>query len=324
MKKQKPTQYPQTRKGKIHDQHFKELIQSFFKETMEFLIPNHVHKIDFTCIEFLNQEFFHDKSPHKSGKKLLDVVAKVKFLNPDNSIQQECAFILIHMEFQQQKQPDFAQRMFHYFCALTLKHGLPVYPIVLFTDKEKWRLPIASVYELELFGLKVLRYEYHLLKLSQLNWRNFLKSENPVVTALMTHMGYDLKERPLVKAAIIRILFKGKMEEHPDSLVLQNFIECYLRLNKQEDVIFRRAVGNQLPKYEAIDMHLAPKYKKMAHRILQEERALGKQEGKLEGKQEGKLEEKLEIARQMLAKNCKWDFITEITGVTKDQLEGRK
>ena len=47
----------------------------------------------------------------------------------------------------------------------------------------------------------------------------------------------------------------------------------------------------------------------------------GKQEGKLEGIQEGEFKSKLEIARQMLAKNCKWDFITEITGVTKKQLD---
>jgi hypothetical protein len=40
----------------------------------------------------------------------------------------------------------------------------------------------------------------------------------------------------------------------------------------QEEVIFRRAVSDQLTKYEATDMGLVPQYKIIAHKILQAER----------------------------------------------------
>ena len=87
----------------------------------------------------------------------------------------------------------------------------------------------------------------------------------------------------------------------------------------------------------------------MAHKILQEQWIETYHDEKLEGKQkrrlqaklvariegwiEGKLEGyhtglkigrqqcKLEVARQMFAKNCDWDFITDVTGVTQEQLE---
>ena len=47
----------------------------------------------------------------------------------------------------------------------------------------------------------------------------------------------------------------------------------------------------------------------------------GKIEGRKEGIKEGKAEEKLEIARKMLEKNADINFIIEVTGLTKEEIE---
>ena len=47
----------------------------------------------------------------------------------------------------------------------------------------------------------------------------------------------------------------------------------------------------------------------------------GRKEGKIEGRKEGKAEEKLEIARKMLEKNADINFIIEVTGLTKEEIE---
>ena len=47
-------------------------------------------------------------------------------------------------------------------------------------------------------------------------------------------------------------------------------------------------------------------------------------EGKIEGKTEGKVEEKKEIAKIMLKKNMSIELISEITGLTKEEIETLK
>ena len=44
-------------------------------------------------------------------------------------------------------------------------------------------------------------------------------------------------------------------------------------------------------------------------------------QGRKEGRKEGKAEEKLEIARKMLEKNADINFIIEVTGLTKEEIE---
>ncbi len=47
----------------------------------------------------------------------------------------------------------------------------------------------------------------------------------------------------------------------------------------------------------------------------------GREEGREEGKREGKEEEKIEIAKKMLKKGEKIEYIIEITGLTKEEIE---
>ena len=93
------------KKEKIdHDQIFKTLFKSFFREFLEGFLPEIAEEIDFSSVNFLDQEFFTDIN--KGRKKLLDLVAEVKLKSGEEE------FILLHTEFQASK-PDFLR-----FCRL--------------------------------------------------------------------------------------------------------------------------------------------------------------------------------------------------------------
>ena len=78
--------------GKIdHDQIFKTLFREFFKEFLEGFLPRVAEEVDFTRVEFLDQEFFTDIN--KGRKKLLDLVAKVSLKSGEDE------YILLHTEF---------------------------------------------------------------------------------------------------------------------------------------------------------------------------------------------------------------------------------
>ena len=126
-----------------HDQIFKTLIKEFFQEFMFLFMRDTAQEIDFSNVEFLEQEFFTDIN--KGRKKLLDLVAKVRLKNGKEE------FVLIHTEFESRKPAadEFPVRMFKYFCQLFLRFGKPIIPIVVFTDDRKWRSNVPDEYKIQ-------------------------------------------------------------------------------------------------------------------------------------------------------------------------------
>ena len=90
-----------------HDQIFKTLVKEFFKEFLDLFLPEISEEIDFSRVEFLEQEFFTDIN--RGRKKLMDIVAKVHLKNGAEE------YILIHTEFESRKPGErdrFPERMF--------------------------------------------------------------------------------------------------------------------------------------------------------------------------------------------------------------------
>jgi hypothetical protein len=202
-----------------HDQLFKELIETLFKDFIRLFWPDKAKDIDFRHTHFLQQEVFSSKAPRK-GEKRLDIVAEVK-------IKGQLRHILIHVEHQSKRQSEFPKRMFNYFCHLWLTHQKDIFPIALFSDDEKWIRPIPDHFEIEISGTKVLDFKYELVKLKNLNWRDYLQTENPAAVALMSKMGYKKQEMPRIKAEISRILVTGKVRNHPKTAIIDNFVQYY-------------------------------------------------------------------------------------------------
>ncbi|MDI4647210.1 Rpn family recombination-promoting nuclease/putative transposase [Cohnella hashimotonis] len=110
-----------------HDEAFKKLLQTFFKEFIQLFFPELDEWIDYFHTRLLMQELLVDIVG--SEARQLDLLMETKLKGQD-------AYILFHLEPQSYRDPKFAERMFIYFSRLFEKyrkaHKLIV-PIAIFT-----------------------------------------------------------------------------------------------------------------------------------------------------------------------------------------------
>jgi predicted transposase/invertase (TIGR01784 family) len=259
-----------------HDQIFKTLFREFFKEFLEGFLPWVAEEVDFSSVEFLDQEFFTDIN--KGRKKLLDLVAKVKLRDGKEE------FILLHTEFQASK-PDsreFPERMFKYLCQLFLRFGKSVIPVVVFSDDRKWRKEVPDTYSMNFKGTEYLRFFYHSIKLKHYNWREFIQSGNPLIYALMAKMDYDKKEIVRLKADFLRLVLNAERNQVRRSLLVE-FIENYVILKDRDLKEFNTLITT------------APELKEIKKMVTVYE-----EKGMQKGMQKGMLEGRLETTRNAI------------------------
>src|SRR6266404_8814927 len=211
-----------------HDRLFKELLTTFFADFLDLFLPELSAYLDRTKIEFLDKEVFTDVTA--GAKHEADLVAKARFRGQES-------FFLVHLEHQAQPQAEFSQRMFGYFAALHSRHHLPVYPIALFSHASLQAEP--DEYLVAFPDLDVLRFRYRVIQLNRLNWRDFVRQANPVASALMARMGMAVEERPRVKLECLRLLVTLRLDPARMRLI-SGFIDSYLRLNAQEELLFEQ------------------------------------------------------------------------------------
>ena len=264
-----------------HDQIFKRLIEAFFREFMELFCPTEAQLIDFSTVEFLRKEHFTDVE--RGLRRRLDLVAKVGLKAGGEK------FVLVHGEFEaSRKEQGFPRRMFKYFCQLFLRYNTEIVPIAVFSDDARWRSPVPDHFELGLPGKTFVRFEFHLIKLKHLDYRQFLESNNPLAYALMAKMDYNRKRRVRLKADFLRLILACPVDPARRSLLVE-FVETYLPLAGREQTEFHQLVRSG-QEYVEVEQMITTYEKK------------GKKEGKKEGKQEGKQEDLILLLEKKFGK----------------------
>ena len=211
-----------------HDQLFKELLTTFFVEFLDLFFPSILEYLDPDTISFIDKELFTDVT--QGEKKTLDIVASAKF-------QQQNYSFLIHIENESRSNTDFNQRLFRYFCTLFLKYNRPIYPIVVFSYDSPRRLD-QSNFVIDFPDKQVLNFDYQIVQLNRLDWRDFLQQKNPIAAALMSKMKIDNSDRPKVKAECLRLLVTLQLDPAKMQLI-SGFIDTYLNLDQQEEAVFQ-------------------------------------------------------------------------------------
>jgi hypothetical protein len=201
-------------------------------------------------------------------KKLVDIVALAKFQEQDYSF-------LVHVENQASNAPEFNRRMFRYFCSLFLKYDRPIYPIVVFSYDSPQRLD-KSDFVIDFPDKQILKFDYEIVQLNRLDWRNFLQQKNPVAAALMAKMKIDKQDRPTVKAQCLRLLVTFKLDPAKMQLI-SGFVDSYLRLNSNEEALFQSELGTMETREQEQIMQITTSWK-----------------------EEGRIEEKLAITLRLL------------------------
>jgi hypothetical protein len=207
-----------------HDRLFKELLSNFFLEFVDLFLPDVSAYLDKEAgIVPIDKEVFTDVTAGE--KHEVDLLMQVKFRGED-------AFFLIHIENQAYQQNEFPKRMFRYFSRLHEKYDIPVYPVVVFSfDTPKRAEP--NRYAVAFPGKTVLNFEYAVIQLNRLSWRDFVKQPNPVASALMAKMKMAVDDRPKVRLECLRLLATLKLDPARSKLI-GGFIDSYLNLTATE------------------------------------------------------------------------------------------
>ncbi len=221
-----------------HDQLFKRLLNLFFAEFMQAFFPEASRLIDFQEVHF-EPEVVYTDTP-LGERRQIDVLVKTRLIGEDG-------MVLVHVEPQAQYQRTFNERMFLYFSYLYHKYRLRILPVALFTYDEEREEP--DNFEIGFEFLDVLRFRFYKLEPKKLNWRDYVKADNPAVGALMSKMCYTKEEKVQVKIEFVRMLARMRLDPARISFLI-NFFEYYLKLNEHEEELFRREMG-KLDKGEA-------------------------------------------------------------------------
>ena len=264
-----------------HDRLFKELLSTFFIEFIELFFPQVMTYLEPDSITFLDKEVFTDVTA--GDRYEADLLVQAQFQN-------RSSYFLIHVENQSYNQANFNKRMYRYFSRLHEKYDLPIYPVVVFSYDKPQKVAERS-YQLEFPDFKVLEFNYRVLQLNQLNWRDFLNQPNPVASALMAKMQISIEDRPKVKAECLRLLVTLKLDPAKMQLI-SGFIDIYLNLDESEEKVFQTELGTiELEEREEV-MEIVTSW--MRTGIKQ-----GREEGLLEGIQKGLQRETELVLRQL-------------------------
>ncbi|KYC36893.1 hypothetical protein WA1_45375 [Scytonema hofmannii PCC 7110] len=261
-----------------YDSPWKDILQTYFKEFMQFFFPAGHDLIDWTKkIEFLDKELEEVTKDAEIGRRFADKLVKLYLKNGEEE------WLLVHVEVQSQEESDFAARIYTYNYRIYDRYKKTVVSLAVLGDSNpNWK---PSQFGYSLFGC-TLNFQFPVVKLVDYQQRlsELEKDNNPFATVVMAHLAAlntisDRNERKVQKLALVRRLYEQGLQEQ-DVINLFAFIDWMMTLPPNLEVEFNKEV-------QQLEARQSMKYITSIERNAREE---GKKEGKEEGKEEGKKE----------------------------------
>lgn len=288
-----------------HDEAFKKLLEVFFKEFIELFFPQLMPLLDFGHARFLMQELLVDIVGEQS--RSLDLLLETK--SADSS-----AFVLVHLEPQSYRDPQFHERMFIYYSRLFERHRTQhklIIPIAIFTADEGTEEAdklVSAAGEHE-----ILKFHFFKIELRRLSWRRFVDSANPVAAALLAKMGYNKKEKREMRLHYLRMLLKlrNQLDEARLQLVM-SVGDLYFKPDKAEDRQLLDLLAAEFGEEEAELLELMPAWKRWGYEEGLEE---GLQQGMEKGVEKGLMLGKADMVQKLLNKGFQEDDIADMLDV---------
>jgi len=263
----------------IQDSPWKDILEQFFPEFLEFFFPEIYRDIDFTKgFEILNKELNKILKSSEIGKRIVDKLVKV-FLKDGNE-----KWLLIHIEIQGYPEKDFAKRIYIYNYRIFDRFEKEVISLCILTDTNPGFRP--NEYRVSRWGFEY-RFRFPIVKLIDYfdRWEELDNHPNPFVQAVRAYLktleteGNNQARYSWKKTFLLELYQRGFNRE--TILSLYRFIDWIMTLpEKLDDHIFE-----EITKLE--------EEKNMPY-ITTAER-IGIRKGKREGKREGFLESIYEI-----------------------------
>ncbi len=288
-----------------YDSPWKEVLERFFPQFMEFFFPDAHREIDWqkgwqSCDQEL-QQIVRDA---ELGKRLADKVMKVFRLRPSGATELpdgEELYVYAHIEVQGQHDAGFPERMFVYNYRLYDRHGRPVVSLaILGDDSRRWR-PDAFGYEM--WGCQMrLRFPVVKLRDYESRWAELETSANPFAVVVMAHLKTratrpDDESRLQWKLRLIRHVYAAAREpqEVPDLL---RFIDWMMKLSPELETRLE-------PEVKRIDAEAKMQYvtsweRRARERGLEQGIEQGLEQGIEQGLERGLLQGEATVLRRLL------------------------
>ena len=289
-----------------HDSAWKDILESYFKEFMEFFYPEIAQQIDWRApYETLDNELQSITTDAMIGKTFVDKLVKVK------SLQGREEVVLIHIEVQGQKEEEFSKRLFQYYCKLFSKYDQSILTLAVLTDShQSWH---PSNYQKEVFGFSVLTFNFKTHKLLDYQDKKpvLALSSNPFAIVVLVHLIFletkkDPKARFLMKLRLTRLLYdKGCGRDYVINLL--KVIDWALVIPKDLELEYKEQL-HELEEKKNIS------YVTSFERLSREEGLeQGLQQGLRQGLQQGRNKERYEMAKNLLAEGLSLDLVKKVT-----------
>lgn len=184
----------------------------------------------------------HRSSPGLLARAILDKELFTDF--PEGSLRQtdiltevftlegEPELILVHIEVQARRESDFAFRMWEYYSLLRFRHRKPIFPVVVYLAPGAGGLT-QETYSEGLFGREIVRFQYGVVGLPDLEADEYLQSDNELAPALAALMKSTRLKKAVRKFESLRRTARCEVDD-ARKLLLGNVIERYLRLTEGE------------------------------------------------------------------------------------------
>ncbi|WP_338788297.1 hypothetical protein [Metabacillus sp. FJAT-53654] len=270
-----------------YDGLWKKLIYELFEEFVLFFATDLYEKIDFLKEpEFLQQELFQEIINERKGRQVADQIVKV-FLKSG-----EEKWLLIHIEVQGDRDPDFAKRMFRYYYRIFDKYDQEIVAIALLTDTSKHFRP--NTFHRTSYGT-VLTYEYNIYKFIDQDKTKLLQSSNPFAIAVLAgklanEAKNDSEKRYRFKRKLIQLVLQKNDYPQEERYIYLSALIYFIDYLLQIPIELTQKLQNEIIlTKEEIEMmyldrnNLPPTFGELK-RLVREE---GREEGREKGIEEG-------------------------------------
>ena len=219
-----------------YDSPWKEVLEEYFEDFLEFFFPGISCEIDWEKGHtFLDKELQQVVQDAELGRRLADKLVQVWRKGGNET------WVLIHVEVQGQERPNFAKRMFVYNYRIFDRYDRPVVSLALLADQRPGWRPDSFGYEL--WGCKV-GIEFPVVKVTDYagKWEELEADPNPFAVCVMAYMKAqethgNVEDRKRWKLYLARRLYeKGYQRE--DIIRLFRFIDWIMRLPEELEESF--------------------------------------------------------------------------------------
>ena len=262
-----------------YDSPWKEIIETYFQECIEFFFPYATKEIDWTKgYTFLDKELQKIVRDAQLGRRYVDKLVKVWRSNGDEQ------WVLIHLEVQGDPESNFEGRIYEYHSRLFLSYNCPIATLVILgDDRRTWK---PQEYRNEIWGCQI-TFQFPIVKLLDYRerWAELENNTNPFATVVMAHLKAketrkNVSQRRQWKLFITKRLYE-KGYQRQDIINLFHFIDWVMRLPEDLEESFLEDIDE----YEE-DQRM-PYINSAERRGIRKGLEQGRQEGREEGRQEG-------------------------------------